>query len=139
MDKQKRFTLDLDLPFDIRRVDAETVIQDSGIMYWREEVEHLENQMTREQVGSVGGHDMRQKKRDDRVLKGEVGKENTDTEKANKVKELQKNKAEYEKNETNTALDENDNDGDFKIKRTRNKKIDVMGKISLTCDAKKLF
>ena len=94
LDKQNRFTLDLDIPFDIRRVDADTIIQDSGIMYWREEVEHLENQMTMEQVGSVGGHDMRQKKRDDRVLKGEISKENADTEKANKVKELQKNKAE---------------------------------------------
>ena len=55
------------------------------------------NQMTREQAGSVGSHDMRQKKRDDRVMKGEINKENTDLENAKKDNELQKNKAEYEK------------------------------------------
>ena len=70
MDKQQKFILDLDLPFDIRKVDADNIIQDSDNIYWREEVEYLGEKMTREQAGSVGSHDMRQKKRDDRVLKG---------------------------------------------------------------------
>ena len=138
LDKQQKFILDLDLPFDIRKVDADTIIQDSDTIYWREEVEYLGNQMTREQAGSVGSHDMRQKKRDDRVLKGEINKENTDKEKAKNDNELEKNKAEYEKEDTNKVLDENDNDKNFSLERTRIRKIDVMGKISLTCDAKNI-
>ena len=37
-------------------------------------------------------------------MTGEASKENTDTEKANKVKELQKNKAEYENKEQTQLL-----------------------------------
>ena len=55
--KQQNFTLDIDLPFDIRKVEAETIIQHSGTMDRREEVVYLRNQMTREQEGCVGSYD----------------------------------------------------------------------------------
>ena len=56
-------------------MEAETIIQYSGTMDWREEVLYLRNQMTREQAGCVGSYDKRQKKRDDRLLKGEITKD----------------------------------------------------------------
>ena len=56
-------------------MEAETIIQYSGTMDWREEVLYLRNQMTREQAGCVGSYDIRQKKRDDRLLKGEKTKD----------------------------------------------------------------
>ena len=48
-----------------------------------------------------------------------------------------KNKAEYYKENKEVTIDENDNDIDFEMKKAKKvkKKIDVMGKISLTCDA----
>ena len=65
LEKQDQLRSDLDLPFDIRKLEAETIIQYSGTMDWREEVLYLRNQMTREQAGCVGSYDKRQKKRDD--------------------------------------------------------------------------
>ena len=52
--KQEQLRLDLDLPLDIRKLEAENIIQQSGIMDWREEVEYLRNQMTREQINCPG-------------------------------------------------------------------------------------
>ena len=143
LEKQKMFIFDLDLPFDISRIDADVIIQDSGTIYWREEVEYLRNQMTREQAGTVRGHDMRQKKRDDRLLQTEINKENEALKIANNNNELQKNKAEIEKENKNEIVDENDDDKNYAFRHKNNKtrkrtKIDVMGKISLTCDAKNI-
>ena len=40
--------MDLNLPLDIMKLEAENIVQHSGIMDWREEVEYLRNQMIRE-------------------------------------------------------------------------------------------
>ena len=137
MEKQQKFCLDIDLPFDIRKLEAETIIQQSETMDWREEVEYLRNQMTREQAGCVGSFDTRQKKRDDRILKEEISKEAKAAETESLKRKLMKNKADYDKENKEETLDENDNDNNFEIKTAKKgkKKIDVMGKISLTCDA----
>ena len=37
MEKQQKFCLDTDLPFDIRKLEDETIIQQSETMDWREE------------------------------------------------------------------------------------------------------
>ena len=72
--------------------------------------------MTREQAGCVGSYDKRQKKRDDRLLKEEKTKDAKATETLIVKNKLMKNKAEYEKENIDQALDENDNDKDFMIK-----------------------
>ena len=93
--------------------------------------------MTREQAGCVRSYDKRQKKRDDRLLKEEKTKDAKATETLIVKNKLMKNKAEYEKENIDQALDENVNDKDFMIKEGKKgkDKIDVMGKIALTCDA----
>jgi hypothetical protein len=64
--------MDLDMPLDNRKLEAENIIQHIGMLDWREEVEYLRSQMTREQNSSLGTWDSRQKKRDDRILNEEL-------------------------------------------------------------------
>ena len=80
---------------------------------WREEVEYLRSQMTREQNSSLGTWDSRQKKRDDRILNEELTKE--DTAEKEKIVEtnLRKRKIEYEQENKCEEYDENSNDLDF--------------------------
>ena len=86
--------------------------------------------MTRKQVGCPGSWDTRQKKRDDRRLKEEN---------AIKVNEKKSKYAEEElKKRSEVEIDENENDPTFEVKewRVMKKMIDVMSKISLTCDGR---
>ena len=108
--KQQNFISDLELPFDIRKVDAETTIQQSGTIYWREEVMYLKNQMTKEQPRSVGGFDTRQKKRDLRVLKEESRKVSSNVEKVDTT--------DNENEKQGEVLDENENDENFEVKKS---------------------
>ena len=41
LNKQKQLSLDLDMPLDISKLEAGTIIQDSGLRNWREEAEYL--------------------------------------------------------------------------------------------------
>ena len=57
--KQEQLSLEFDIPFDISKVEAEDIIQHNGMLDWREEVEYLTRQMTREQNSSLGTWDSR--------------------------------------------------------------------------------
>ena len=135
-EKVVQLTADLDWPLDIRKTDSEDKVQKSGILDWREEVDYLRSQMTREQAGCLGTFDTRQKKRDERRLKEDLRKEvNTD-----KIERKERSVEDFEDEEVDESYDENDNDKDFVVKEVKKgkKKIDVMGKISLTCDARNI-
>ena len=69
--KQEQLRLDLDLLLDIRKLEVENIIQHSGIVNWREEIEYLRNQMTREHIGCPWSWDTGQKERDERGMKAE--------------------------------------------------------------------
>ena len=71
LEKQEQLLLDLYLPLDIMKLETEDIIQRSRIMDWREEVEYLMNQMTREHIGCSGSWDTQQKKRDERRIRAE--------------------------------------------------------------------
>ena len=101
-------------PFDIRRLDAEEIIQHSGMLDWREEQEYLRSQMTREQVGCPGFWDTRQKKRDERRLKEEMGRENKEKKAKEAVEEFKERKGEND--ESDVEYDENKNDPDYEVK-----------------------
>ena len=126
----------MDSMLDIRRQDAETVIQHCGMLEWEEEVEYLRSQMTRAQVGCPGSWDTRQKKRDERRFKEEKTKEETKKKTEEAKEEVSKRKFEAEKEDS--EMDENENDPEYqnKEKRVKQPKIDVMGQISVTCDAR---
>ena len=130
----------LENPFDIRRLDAEDRVQHSGMLDWREEVEYLRNQMAREQVDCPGSWDTRQRKRDDRRLKEERARETKEKEVKEAKEKEEKTKYESDENEDEVVVDENKNYPTFQVKEMKMKKdkIDVMGKISLTCDARNM-
>ena len=67
--KLKDLKEDLEMPLNITKQKATDIIHSSGIKDWKEEVMHLNNQLSKEQVGCPGPMDFRQKKRDDRLLK----------------------------------------------------------------------
>ena len=59
----------LDMPFNLARVEHETILKDdSGINDWKEDVQHLHNQLQREKVGTCAGRDWIQRKKDNRKL-----------------------------------------------------------------------
>ena len=124
-------------PFDISKVAAETIIKESGIKDWREEIQHLRNQLSDDQVGCPGPADKKQEKRDVRKAEELLSEEQNLEKEAVEKAEL----AERKKNERIRARDEedqdidNNNDGDFVGgSQKKKRKIDIMGQIALTAD-----
>ena len=134
MEKQVRLGLELELPFDIRKKEAGLVLERSGNIDWREDVEYLRSQMTKEQPGCPGSWDSRQKKKDERKLR-EKQREEARIEKEKKGEaELAEQKSEFEKeNIEEISVDENENEMEIKQTRSRGS-FDVMGAIAQTCD-----
>ena len=64
--RRQTFKDKLKVPFDICLKAAEDKIKISGIANWKEDVEHLRNQLRPDQIGSVVGLDTRQVKLDRR-------------------------------------------------------------------------
>ena len=54
-------------------LSGEEVLQHSGILSWQEDLQHLRNQLTEEQPGTCHGADVKQMRRDDRILKRKLG------------------------------------------------------------------
>ena len=60
----------LDMPFKILCRNYEDNLKfEAGITDWKEDLQHLHNQMQREQVGTCRGYDKKQQKKDNRKLK----------------------------------------------------------------------
>ena len=96
----------------------------------------MKSQMTRQQTGCLGTFDPRQKKRDERRLTEDLRKKA----KADKTEKEEREVEDMEDEEDDAIFDENDNDKEFVVKTVRKEKknIDVMGKISPTCDARNI-
>ena len=67
--KAEAFKEKMDIPFSILQNKGEDILCNSGIKDWKEELQHLRNQLASTQVGSCDGYDMRQKNRDERILR----------------------------------------------------------------------
>ena len=65
--KEEAFSDRLDTPMDIAKKNAEEKLRESPIMNWREDWQHLQNQLQRNQKGCLGLPDLHQKKRDERA------------------------------------------------------------------------
>jgi hypothetical protein len=140
--KEKQFSELLEMPYDITKIDAINIIQQSGIMEWKEEVTYLQGQLQKDQVGCPGSWDSRQKKRDERRLKTELRREAM-TEKERLMQEDLKIKRNSQDSDNEESGDENENKDNEEysaspVQGPRRKKIDIMGKISLTCDARNI-
>ena len=135
--KEEQFTLELQLPLDISRPDAGSIIRLAGILDWEEELAYLRGQLRKEQIGCTGSWDSRQEKRDERQLNAERSKEASAEKKRLREQELKRNSEDYQKEEGESNDNVSENEDEYKS-HTRKSKIDVMGKISLTCDARKI-
>ena len=108
-------------------------------MDWDEELQHLRNQLNPLQVGSCYGYDMRQKKRDTRIQQEELRQE----EGRNKLEKqenmlLRKNIIDSESLIVSPSKCSQIEDSDFVVFKEIVKKINVMGPVSRTADARGL-
>ena len=131
--KQDRFVNEvLDMPFKILGRGYEDVLKSSGIKDWKEDLQHLHNQMERDQIGTCLSEDFKQRKKDNREAKEKMGL------KANKtvpvtvdvdaIEEVDDHDEEADLN------DRMDKDFVFRGKKKINKKVDIMGPITPTAD-----
>ena len=123
----------LDTPFNISKKDAERRLKDSHILDWREDWQHLQNQMKKNQEGTLGAKDTRQHKRDVRVQQAKKSAAVAADRSASEVEKM----FEKEKSaDSATFEDNNENDADYNGNERKNttKKIDVMGPVSNTGD-----
>ena len=114
----------LDMPFNIAMVDHETILkEDSGITDWREDLQHLHNQLQREQIGTCDRLDFVQKL---------LEKLRADAKKVTGVgmDEIE----EVDDDEDEGKNERNDKDFVAKTAKKGRKKKDVMGPVSATAD-----
>ena len=72
--KTESFVDSLETPVDISKKDAKEKMMKSGIIDWAEDWEHLQNQLKKEQVGTIGGQDKVQLKREHKKADRELQK-----------------------------------------------------------------
>ena len=139
-DREQQMKIDLDMPFNISRKNPEKIIKSAGILDWREEAEYLQGQLRKIQVGCISSFDKRQQKQDEGHLKEEQTKTNTEEKKIVRLEELHSINDIYtdEDTQNQNKMDVNMNDEDFCASGIKKKKIDIMGKISVTCDARNI-
>ena len=68
--KEEAFKDLLDTPTNITKADAMEKLKVSPILQWKEDWEHLQNQLQRDLPGTLGSKDRKQERRDDNTLKG---------------------------------------------------------------------
>ena len=134
LEKEKAMKQSLKDPMNISKVLlAEEILRfDSGIMDWQEDYQHLQNQLQRDQVGSVVGFDNKQKKKDN------VKEKKTEDEKRKVVTEEKNKKARFATVNTmemdDASTDMNANDKDFNAPKSKKRKADIAGAIASTGD-----
>ena len=125
----------LDLPFNILCRDYEDILKtESGIKDWREDLQHLHNQLQKEQVGTCDGYDAKQQKRDNRLVFEKL-REDAKKSASSDMDQIEEADSDDDIEEEELKGKERD-DGDFVYKRKKksSKKLDVMGPISATAD-----
>ena len=125
--------MELDMPFNILCRNYEDNMRlEAGIKDWREDLQHLHNQLDREQVGTCGGYDAKQKKRDNRKHKEllvSVNGAGSEMDEIEEDEDLDQAEDEYGMDDVR--------DGDYLEKERKQrpvKKINVMGPVSATAD-----
>ena len=121
----------LDMPFNILcRSYEENLKSEAGITDWKEDLQHLHNQLEREQVGTCDGFDIRQKKKDNRKLK-----ELLSSAKESSMDEIEE--VDYDEAEEDLEVDHEETSAEYTVKEGRRRpvnKLDVMGPVSATAD-----
>ena len=110
------------------------ILARSGILNWKEDLDHLTNQLTVEQPGCVERLDLRQAKRDSRKLREFMAEERQNEEAAN-IRKPQLENMEDESDDGEGEIDEVDLNDNFKGGEiSKKKKVDIMGPVSMVAD-----
>ena len=118
---------------EVKLPSGEEILASSGILYWREDLQHLKNQLTKHQPGCCDSYDTRQAKRDQRKFNDAITEE----------KRRSASKAEIAMSKKRAVLSDDDSDKDdcnndrsytSNIREPTKKKIDVMGPVAATAD-----
>ena len=143
--KLQKLKEDLQMPLNIAKQKAADIIRSSGIKDWQEEVAYLSAQLSKEQVGCPGPMDFRQKKRDNRLLKTMSVSDQSAAKRQAEEDNLERLKKEENNQEVNSNEMEEKKDEEDKTYKNKKadmqggkRKINVMGPISLTADARNL-
>ena len=145
--REKLFQDKLKLPFNILKPGGEAILCASGIIDWEEEVQHLRNQLSPSQVGCCDSYDLRQQSRDNRRLKERNRQEDALRSEVMRIKEQEdavkneKKASQMFENQENIEKRKVGDDEDYTYedpKLRKKKKIDIMGPISVTADARGL-
>ena len=119
----------LDMPFKILCRDYENNMRTAGITAWKEDLQHLNNQLQRDQVGTCSGYDVRQKKKDNRKLKEML---RTSSAPASTMEEIEDDIEEEEG--VDVDMQEDSEFVERERRKKPDKKVDVMGPVSATAD-----
>ena len=123
----------LDMPFKILSRNYEDNLKsEAGITAWKEDLQHLHNQMQREQVGTCRGYDKKQQKKDNRKLKELLSSlPDVSTSTMDDIEEVDSDEAEDDIEE-----DSDDTSAEYTVKGGKKpvQRLDVMGPISATAD-----
>ena len=101
---------------------GEEILEKSGILSWREDLQHLQNQLSKEQPGCCDSFDTRQMKRDERVLREEVALEAKKRKSDADIAEFEKSCVIKEESSENESNEESDEEFQIKEPKSRNKK-----------------
>lgn len=133
--KEELFKQELAMPFNITKTNADNIIKGSSMLDWQEETQYLHNQLSLEQPGCPGSWDSRQEKRDNRLLKAEL----TRAARAEKEKVVEGERMSDEGDtDDDKKGDNSDEEWTTKTSSRKKPKLDIMGQISLACDARNI-
>ena len=159
MEAKKSFQEKISMPFDIRVKNYKDIMRDSGVLDWEEDVTYLDGQMSKEQPGNLGSLDTQQLKYDNkreaarmrqeakRMREEAMLEKRLEKEESAHLEAEAKEKAFYddEEAEEEEEKDDVDDDEEFEddtvknwMKSNKPKKIDVMGAIAKTADARNI-
>ena len=135
--KTESFVDSLETPVDISKKDAKEKMMKSGIIDWAEDWEHLQNQLKKEQVGTIGGQDKVQLKREHKKADRELQKikaEEKEERRKDETKILLDNSQVNDEDREDDSEDEDQSDTFIGPSKSKQKKVDVMGAVSNTGD-----
>ena len=131
MKKEENFVINvLDMPFKILCRDYENNMSTAGITAWKEDLQHLNNQLERDQVGTCSGYDVRQKKKDDRKMKE---MQRTCSAPASTMEEIEEDDIDEEEG-FEVDMEEDREYVERELRKKPDKRVDVLGPVSATAD-----
>jgi hypothetical protein len=130
--KEQNLLERLDLPMDISKRNCEDILKKAKIIEWKDDLKHLRQQLSKEQVGCAMGYDMKQEARDRaKRQRGEELEERKEREHSEFRTGSKFMKVEMESSGTESEMDGDcDSSDDVKVRDRAKRKKDIMTVVS---------